>query len=76
MWLLNVVSPAKATTHACVKPVAVMFLVWVLADEPLTFRSLGATAIILGGAVVLITTETGTRSADVVRSEPIAGTSS
>jgi len=46
------------------------------ADEALTFRSLGATAIILGGAVVLITTEAGTRSADVVRSEPIAGTSS
>jgi drug/metabolite transporter (DMT)-like permease len=75
MWLLNVVSPAKATTYAYVNPVVAMFLGWALADEPLIFRSLGAAAIILG-AVVLITPEAGTRPADVVRSESIAGTSS
>lgn len=63
IWLLNTVSPAKATTYAYVNPVVAMFLGWALADEPLTFRSLAAAAIILG-AVVLITTELGTRPAE------------
>ena len=63
IWLLNAVSPAKATTYAYVNPVVAMFLGWALADEPLTFRSLGAAAIILG-AVVLITTEASTRPAE------------
>jgi drug/metabolite transporter (DMT)-like permease len=73
MWLLTVVSAAKATTYAYVNPVVAMFLGWALADEPLTFRSLAAAAIILG-AVVLITTEAGMRPGDVLRTEPIAGT--
>ena len=63
IWLLTVVSPAKATTYAYVNPVVAMFLGWALADEPLTFRSLGAAAIILG-AVVLITTEARTHQAE------------
>ena len=63
IWLLTAVSPAKATTYAYVNPVVAMFLGWALADEPLTFRSLGAAAIILG-AVVLITTEAGMRPAE------------
>ncbi len=63
IWLLTVVSPAKATTYAYVNPVVAMFLGWALADEPLTFRSLGAAAIILG-AVVLITTEARTPQAE------------
>ena len=45
IWLLSVVSPAKATTYAYVNPLVAMFLGWALADEPLTFRSLGAAAI-------------------------------
>jgi drug/metabolite transporter (DMT)-like permease len=63
IWLLSEVSPSKATTYAYVNPVVAMFLGWALADEPLTFRSLGAAAIILG-AVVLITTDAGTQQAD------------
>ena len=66
IWLLTVVSPVKATTYAYVNPLVAMFLGWALADEPLTFRSLGAAAIILG-AVVLITTEAGTRSTEEQR---------
>ncbi len=74
MWLLNVVSPAKATTYAYVNPVVAMFLGWAFADEPLTFRSLGAAGIILC-AVVLITTEAGISPSDVVRADPIPETS-
>jgi drug/metabolite transporter (DMT)-like permease len=62
VWLLNLVSPAKATTYAYVNPVVAMFLGWAFADEPLNFRSLLAAAIILG-AVVLITTEGRSRPA-------------
>ena len=74
IWLLRVSTPARVSTYAYVNPVVAMFLGWALADEPLTFRSLAAAAIILG-AVVLITTEAGTSPADVVRAEPIAETS-
>ena len=63
IWLLTVVCPEKATTYAYVNPVVAMFLGRALSDEPLTFRSLGAAAIILG-AVVLITTEARTHQAD------------
>lgn len=58
IWLLRVVSPAKAGTYAYVNPVVAMLLGWWLADEPLTFRSLGAATIILG-SVVVITFEAG-----------------
>lgn len=56
IWLLGVVTPARAGTYAYVNPVVAMLLGWLLADEPLTFRSMLAAAIILG-SVVVITTE-------------------
>lgn len=74
IWLLTVVSPARAGTYAYVNPVVAMLLGWALADEPLTFRSIVAAAIILG-SVVVITTEassrrsTGRAPADVVTRE-------
>lgn len=60
IWLLTVVSPARAGTYAYVNPVVAMLLGWGLADEPLTFRSVAAAAIILG-SVVMITTEASGR---------------
>jgi drug/metabolite transporter (DMT)-like permease len=60
IWLLRTVTPARAATYAYVNPVVAMLLGWSLAGEPLTFRSLGAAAIILG-AVVLITTDLRSR---------------
>jgi drug/metabolite transporter (DMT)-like permease len=58
IWLLGVSTPARVGTYAYVNPVVALLLGWALADEPLTFRSLLAAAIILG-SVVVITTETG-----------------
>jgi drug/metabolite transporter (DMT)-like permease len=55
IWLLTVVEPARAGTYAYVNPVVAMLLGWALADEPLTFRSLLAAAIILGSVIVLTT---------------------
>jgi drug/metabolite transporter (DMT)-like permease len=56
IWLLTVVPPSRAGTYAYVNPVVAMFLGWAFADEPLTFRSVVAAAIILA-SVVVITTE-------------------
>ncbi len=58
VWLLGITTPARAGTYAFVNPVVAMLLGWALADEPLTFRSLLAAAIILG-SVVIITSEAG-----------------
>lgn len=56
IWLLGVTTPARAGTYAYVNPVVALFLGWAIADEPLTFRSVAAAAIILG-SVVVITSE-------------------
>lgn len=74
IWLLTVVSPARAGTYAYVNPVVAMFLGWALADEPLTFRSILAAAIILGSVVVITTDatsrrESGRSGVDVVTRE-------
>ncbi|MEQ9399822.1 MAG: EamA family transporter [Longimicrobiales bacterium] len=71
IWLLDVVPAARAGTYAYVNPVVALFLGWWLADEPLTFRSMVAAAIIVG-SVVIITTE---RSAAVRGVEPAAAPS-
>lgn len=56
IWLLTRTSPARVSTYAYVNPVVALLLGWALADEPLTFRSVVAAAIIVG-SVVVITTE-------------------
>ncbi|MGH2543142.1 MAG: EamA family transporter, partial [Ardenticatenaceae bacterium] len=54
VWLLRVARPAQVSTYAYVNPVVAVFLGWSLAGEPLTPRTLLASAIIVT-AVVLIT---------------------
>ena len=53
VWLLRVTTPARVGTYAYVNPVIALFLGWALADEPLSFRSIVATAIILGSVIVI-----------------------
>lgn len=66
IWLLGVSTPARVGTYAYVNPVVALVLGWSVANEPLTFRSVVAAAIILG-SVVMITSEAdrglGTRGA-------------
>jgi len=59
-WLMRVSTPARVSTHAYVNPVVALLLGWALADEPITPRTLAATAIILS-AVVLVTARGGPR---------------
>jgi drug/metabolite transporter (DMT)-like permease len=56
VWLLQVSTPARVGTYTYVNPVVALALGWAFAGEPVTARSMVASAIILG-AVVLITTE-------------------
>ena len=54
-WLLGTVPPARVATYAYVNPVVAMLLGWAFAGEPLTFRTLAASAVILGAVVLVIT---------------------
>lgn len=54
-WLLRNVTPARAATYAYVNPVVAVLLGWLLANEPLTSRTIIAAAVIVG-SVALITT--------------------
>jgi drug/metabolite transporter (DMT)-like permease len=54
VWLLKVVSPSKAATYAYVNPAVALALGWAIGGEPLTGRTLAASAVIIGG-VALVT---------------------
>lgn len=54
IWLLHHTTPARATSYAYVNPVVAVLLGWLLADEPLTLRTMVAAAVIIG-SVVLVT---------------------
>ena len=54
VWLINNAPPSLTATYAYVNPVVAMLLGWLLIGETLSARTLVASAVILGG-VVLIT---------------------
>jgi nitrate/nitrite transporter NarK len=54
IWLLKVTTPARAATYAYVNPLIAVFLGWVLADEPLSVRTLLATAMIVPAVALII----------------------
>jgi drug/metabolite transporter (DMT)-like permease len=61
VYLLGVVSAAKASTYAYVNPIIAVVLGWLFANEPLGARTLIAAAVILGG-VAIITSSQGAKS--------------
>lgn len=56
VWLMKHSTPARVATYAYVNPVVAVFLGWLVRHEPITTRTLVASAIIIA-AVVIITTE-------------------
>lgn len=56
VWLMKHSTPARAATYAYVNPVVAVFLGWLILDEPVTTRTLVASAVIVA-AVAIITTE-------------------
>jgi drug/metabolite transporter (DMT)-like permease len=61
VYLLGVVSAAKAATYAYVNPIVAVVLGWLFANEPIGLRTLAAAAVILG-SVALITSAQATPS--------------
>ncbi len=57
IYLLQAVTPAKASTYAYVNPLVAVFLGWAIAGEPVTGRTLAAAAIILGSVAMITTSE-------------------
>ena len=58
IYLLQAVTPAKASTYAYVNPLIAVFLGWAFAGEPVTVRTLAAAAIILGGVAMITLAQT------------------
>jgi drug/metabolite transporter (DMT)-like permease len=56
VWLVKHATPARVSTYAYVNPVVAVFLGWLVLHEPITSRTLIASAIIVA-AVAIITTE-------------------
>lgn len=57
VYLLGVVSAAKASTYAYVNPIIAVLLGWAFAKEPLGLRTLLAAAVILGGVAIITVTQ-------------------
>jgi len=56
VWLIKHSTPARVSTYAYVNPVVAVFLGWWILDEPVTTRTIIASAVIVT-AVVIITME-------------------
>lgn len=70
VYLLNAVSPAKASTYAYVNPVVAVILGWVIAHEPVTRSMIVGAAIILGAVAMITLSQTRRRL-----SKPVEATS-
>ena len=55
-WLMKHSTPSRVATYAYVNPIVAVFLGWWILDEPVTARTLVASAVIVA-AVVIITME-------------------
>lgn len=53
VWLLRVIRPSIVSTYSYVSPIVALFLGWLLANEPLSWRTLIAAVIILGSVMVI-----------------------
>lgn len=53
-YLIKVTSPAAVATYAFVNPIVAVFLGWLLAGEPVTPRTLVATAAVVGGVILIL----------------------
>lgn len=71
-WLLTVAPVGRIATYAYVNPVVAVFLGWLILGEPLTLRTIVASAVIVA-AVALIVTARGRTSSTSRESVPAAG---
>ena len=59
IYLLQAVTPAKASTYAYVNPVVAVFLGWAIAGEPVTGRTIAAAGVILAGVAMITVARSG-----------------
>lgn len=62
VYLLGVVSAAKAATYAYVNPIIAVVLGWLFANEPLGARTMVAAAVILAGVAIITSSQAGSRT--------------
>lgn len=55
VWLMKYTSPARAATFAYVNPVVAVFLGWFILNEPVTARTLAASAVIILSVIIVST---------------------
>lgn len=60
VYLLGVVSAAKAATYAYVNPIIAVLLGWAFANEPLGWRTMLAAAVILAGVAIITSSQSST----------------
>src|SRR5207244_3906329 len=53
MWLLKHTEPARAATYAYVNPIVAVILGWLVANEPLSWRTALAAAVIVTGVAFI-----------------------
>jgi drug/metabolite transporter (DMT)-like permease len=54
VWLLRVVSPARAATYAYVNPMVALLLGWLIAGEAMSGRTLVAATVIVGAVAMIL----------------------
>ena len=54
LWLLKASTPTKAATYAYVNPVIALILGYLLADETLTLWSMGCSAVVVAGVLLVV----------------------
>jgi len=54
LWLMKVSQPARVATYAYVNPIVALVLGWALAGEPLTARTIVASAIVIAAVVFIV----------------------
>ncbi|HYC52614.1 MAG TPA: EamA family transporter [Gemmatimonadaceae bacterium] len=70
IYLLNVVSAAKASTYAYVNPVIAVVLGWAFASEPIGVRTLVAATVILAGVAIITMRHSSSEPASGARPAP------
>jgi drug/metabolite transporter (DMT)-like permease len=70
VYLLGVVSAAKASTYAYVNPIIAIVLGWLFANEPLGVRTVVASAVILAGVAIITASQSSAKAATDERPLP------
>jgi drug/metabolite transporter (DMT)-like permease len=63
MWLLDHVAPSRVATYAFVNPAVAVLIGWAIANEHVSLRTIGATAVIVVAVAVAVTDRSGPRVA-------------